>query len=137
MDLSKLPSTFYRVSLKVIVLDDQARLLVGRVDDGSYELPGGGFEHNETIEECLDRELEEELGVKIKSLGGVVCLYRNDNPRGFKSIKIALEANLENHDFKYGEITEAKFLSKDEFLDLPFSQDEDGIKNCVNKIWPE
>ena len=136
MDLSKLPSTFYRVSLKIIVLDDQGYLLVGQVGNGTYELPGGGFEHDETVEECLDRELEEELGVKIKSLGRIVCLYRNDNPRGFKSIKVALEATLENYDFKYGEITEAKFVSKDEFLNLPFSKDEKGIKDCVNKIWP-
>ena len=62
MDPGKLPSPFYRVSLKAIVLDHQERLLLGQADNGNWEVPGGGWEHPETLERGLRRELLEELG---------------------------------------------------------------------------
>jgi ADP-ribose pyrophosphatase YjhB (NUDIX family) len=136
MDLSKLPSPFYRVSLKLIILNDQNKLLVGKASDGTWELPGGGFEHNESLRECLSRELEEELGVKLGTLGEVVCIYRGVNSRGYWALKIALNATLESYDFKFGELTDAEFKTKEELLKLKMNSDEKGIKDFVNQIWP-
>ena len=31
-----------------------------------YVFPGGGLEENETLEECIIREIEEEFGIKVK-----------------------------------------------------------------------
>ena len=33
---------------------------------GTWQLPGGGLEFNETIIECLHREISEETGLKVK-----------------------------------------------------------------------
>lgn len=137
MDWSKLPSTFYRVSLKVFVFDDKKRLLLCKSPDNEWEPPGGGWEYGESIHKCLNRELHEELGIKIKTLGNVVAVYRGVNKRGFRSIKIAFEAELENHNFEYGDKVETRYVSKDELLLLSMSTDEIGIKKQVNVIWPE
>jgi ADP-ribose pyrophosphatase YjhB (NUDIX family) len=135
--LRHLPSPFYRVSIKAIIFDGNQRLLVGKASDGTWEIPGGGFEQNENIEECLDRELKEELGVGISSLGRVICFYRGMNKRGYASLKIGLRAHLESYNFEYRDLAEAQFVTKEELLNLPMERDEKGIKDCVSLIWPK
>ena len=61
-----LPSTYYRVSLKALVFDDQQRLLVLGDKDGQWELPGGKLELSEAPELCLVREIAEELRLNIE-----------------------------------------------------------------------
>ncbi|PXX65677.1 8-oxo-dGTP diphosphatase [Nocardia tenerifensis] len=54
-------------------------LVVRRVPDdfhgGMYELPGGGVESGETFAECVERELFEETGLRVRAitdfLGGI------------------------------------------------------------------
>ncbi|EKD69938.1 MAG: MutT/NUDIX family protein [uncultured bacterium] len=51
---------------------------------GMYDLPGGGVEFGEKIEEALKRELEEEAGIKLDGLKFVnyneyFSEYKNDN----------------------------------------------------------
>lgn len=56
------PSTFYRVSLKAVIRDEQGRVLVVKENATSWSLPGGGWDHGETEHEVLARELKEEVG---------------------------------------------------------------------------
>ena len=42
-------------------------LLLGN-EDGALQFPGGHLEENETLEECLLRELQEETGIKLKDI---------------------------------------------------------------------
>lgn len=137
MDLSKLPSPFYRVSVKAFVFDNQHRLLMGQAQEGVWEPPGGGLEYGEEIKDCLQRELQEELGVGLASLGHPIVIYRGINVRGFQALKIAFEATLDSLDFKFGDLTSAQFVTKEELLSLDMSTDEAGIKDCVNQIWPK
>lgn len=134
MDLSKLPSPFYRGTVKAIILDEQRRLLVGKGDDG-WELPGGGFEHDESLEECLKRELKEELGAEIERIGIVSFVYRGKSVHGWMILRVAVIVKLKNYNFKLGDMKEAKFVTKDELLKLDFAADEGTIKNCTHLIW--
>ena len=60
---SQYPNTFYRVSVKAIIRDNEGRILVNKEgSSSSWGLPGGGWDHGETEREALARELEEEIG---------------------------------------------------------------------------
>ncbi len=43
-------------------------LLVRRIDSGLWSLPGGTKKKEETSEECLKREIKEELGVVVRDI---------------------------------------------------------------------
>lgn len=55
--------------IAAIILKDQKVLIARRGSEkhlaGYWEFPGGKLEENETEEECLKREIKEELGVEI------------------------------------------------------------------------
>jgi 8-oxo-dGTP diphosphatase len=52
-----------------IIVDEKKRILIGQRPEGKdlaglWEFPGGKLEEGETIEECIRRELWEELNIK-------------------------------------------------------------------------
>jgi 8-oxo-dGTP diphosphatase len=52
-----------------IIVDEKKRILIGQRPEGKdlaglWEFPGGKLEEGETIEECIRRELWEELSIK-------------------------------------------------------------------------
>ena len=78
-------SPYYRVSVKAKINFNGKTLLV-KEDDKKWDLPGGGIEHYETIDEALTRELTEELGV-----GDFVI---TSGPKIFKMIDVAANRPL-------------------------------------------
>jgi len=59
------------------VIEKDGKVLVARrkpglVAGGLWEFPGGKLEDGETPERCLERELEEELGVRSR-VGEILC----------------------------------------------------------------
>ena len=59
------------------VIEKDGKVLVARrrpglVAGGMWEFPGGKVEDGETAEKCLERELEEELGVRTR-IGKLLC----------------------------------------------------------------
>ena len=59
------------------VIEKDGKVLVARrrpglVAGGLWEFPGGKLEDGETAEKCLERELEEELGVPSR-VGDLLC----------------------------------------------------------------
>lgn len=60
---SKYPDTFYRVSLKAVIRNENGHVLVNKeYDSTTWSLPGGGLEHAESVQTALARELNEEVG---------------------------------------------------------------------------
>ncbi len=57
---------FYRISTKVVLTDGSSNeFVVLKNRKGEYELPGGGIEHGESVALSIEREIEEELEIKI------------------------------------------------------------------------
>lgn len=51
-----------RVTLKAVILDDRGRILVVKERGRDWwDIPGGGIDHGETIDQALKRELYEEV----------------------------------------------------------------------------
>jgi 8-oxo-dGTP diphosphatase len=67
-------SPVFRLGVFALIFDDQGRILLGhRRDTDWWNLPGGGMELEETVDEALCREVREETGlaVKVERLVGV------------------------------------------------------------------
>lgn len=60
-----------KVVTAAVIRDDSGRVLIAQRKQGQqlgskWEFPGGKVEAGETLEECLEREILEEMGIKIK-----------------------------------------------------------------------
>ncbi len=131
-------STFYRVTGKALIFDDQNRLLVICNAKGHWELPGGGWEYDESFEECLRREIDEELGVNVSEIGAVRFMYRRmHNEAGVSAVRIATDVTLNSYDFAIGDdMREVRFVSRATFLRLDFTHAEGDVADHVDEIWP-
>ncbi|HEX2947077.1 MAG TPA: (deoxy)nucleoside triphosphate pyrophosphohydrolase [Clostridia bacterium] len=72
------------VTAAVIMKDGKvfiARRAPGENSAGGWEFPGGKVEKDETPQECLRRELFEELGIKAE-IGEFVCESIYEYPKG-------------------------------------------------------
>lgn len=57
--------SYYRVSVKGIVIDEEGRFLLSLEDNGKWEMLGGGLDHDEDPITCLKREIAEETGLTV------------------------------------------------------------------------
>ncbi len=64
----------FRVSAFAVIEHDGRYLLARRSDIGWWNLPGGGLESGETVDEGLAREVMEEVGLKVE-IERVVGVY--------------------------------------------------------------
>jgi 8-oxo-dGTP diphosphatase len=67
-------SVQFRIGVYALVFDEEQHVLLAhRRDIDWWNLPGGGMEHGETVEEAVRREVREETGleVEVKYLVGV------------------------------------------------------------------
>ncbi|HUU37491.1 MAG TPA: NUDIX domain-containing protein [Candidatus Desulfaltia sp.] len=63
-----------KVVTAAVIQDDSGRILIAQRKHGQqlgskWEFPGGKVQAGETLEECLEREILEEMGIKIKVTG--------------------------------------------------------------------
>lgn len=137
-DPSTLPSSFYRVTAKALIFDEEGRLLVIKNHKGGSELPGGGIEFGEDIEKCLRRELQEELHVSLETCGPIACMYGRVNSLGIHIIRLAAVCRVNSHEFTPDDgIKEAKFVTRDEFMALNLERHEGNIHDFTDIIWSE
>ncbi|MDB5185274.1 MAG: ADP-ribose pyrophosphatase [Candidatus Saccharibacteria bacterium] len=134
-DLGDLPSPFYRVAIKALIMRD-SKLLLAKNQDGDWELPGGGWEHDETVQTCLERELDEELGAELLAYGPVEHIFRGESGHGWKVMRLLVRATIGDAELAPGDdLVAAGWFTKAQFLELPISIGDAGIKDYVDKIY--
>ncbi len=132
----QLPSPFYRVTSRAIILDDQNRLIVVQDDKGKWQIPGGGWEHGETFLECIQHELQEELGAVAVSVAPDVFMYSVLDHKGYYSLRIAAKVTLESFEFMPGDDMVAyRAVSRQEFLAMEFTAGEGPVQDYADQIW--
>jgi 8-oxo-dGTP diphosphatase len=112
--MKKIPNNFYRTSIKALILDDQKRFLLILEKNGLWEMPGGGLDFGEKPNECLIRELKEEMNLQVT--------FVSQNPSYFVSAlninnvwktAVFYEAKVKDLNFKpTDECTQIKFFTK-------------------------
>jgi ADP-ribose pyrophosphatase YjhB (NUDIX family) len=82
------------LSACAIIEQDGKILLIERTDGLGFTIPGGITRYDETIEQCVVREVEEETGyhVALTGLSGVYSDLKRD-PR-FRAVSIAYKARI-------------------------------------------
>lgn len=60
------PVIFVRPS--VVVINELQEILLVQYQDKTWGIPGGLMELGESVEECAQRELKEEIGIEVKNL---------------------------------------------------------------------
>ncbi len=60
------PNSYYRVSVKALIINNKHEILAVNERGNGWDLPGGGLEWNETARQALERELSEEVGCSAK-----------------------------------------------------------------------
>jgi 8-oxo-dGTP pyrophosphatase MutT (NUDIX family) len=135
----EVPTPFYRVSVKALVFDAEDRLLVVQEPAGHWELPGGGWEHGETLEECLARELREELGALLRSvdLANQRAWTSPAGRRRYHRLKLTVHATLDSPAISPGEeILAARWVTPEELAALAIPAADEPLRQHILAVWP-
>jgi 8-oxo-dGTP diphosphatase len=109
--------------------------------DGHYQIPGGGWEHGESAQNCLDRELREELGVGLDTNewdGRPLCVFQAWHPRLQRhNLRVCYLARLASTDFTFGDgIRQARWVSEVQLPEANLPPDDVPLLGYTHLIWP-
>jgi 8-oxo-dGTP pyrophosphatase MutT (NUDIX family) len=134
----EIPDAFYRISIKILVMDADDKLLVVQdTTNDTWEVPGGGLDHGETIMQTAVREIREELGVALLECDkepSIITL--GEHPNNYPTLMLYYRGEIVSFNFTLEEKFKSAFVGKDEFLNLAMLGDEAPVKKFVDRIWP-
>jgi 8-oxo-dGTP diphosphatase len=74
---------------------DGRYVLIRRSDSGQWALPGGTLEWGETLRTAIERELREEVGTRLVSLGEIIGVYsKPDRDPRFHAVTLLVDATV-------------------------------------------
>ncbi len=124
------------VSVKLVLISGDEKVLVMRKDSGLLDLPGGKVEFGEDLTEAMRREVWEETGLKAKKFRFVSMWVKNWHDRGdrlvmvFECIKKKKAAELSKKLSLSGEHDWAKFVDYNNLMALEDMQA--GYANAID-----
>ena len=93
-----------KIVTAAVVISEQTVLLTRRAPgqslEGYWEFPGGKIEEGESLQECLKRELFEELGVQSEVEADEFCVVRHQYEKG-EILLVGLITYLKSRRFKH------------------------------------
>jgi 8-oxo-dGTP diphosphatase len=123
--------------LAAIIFNDKNEILVAKrksyLSQGNlWEFPGGKLMVTETPEDCLKREIKEELGIEIK-IKELCCAVNHSYPQ-FNILLIAYRAEIIQDNFLLSDHSEIKWVPFNDLKNMPLSQaDLLLVKNMANQ----
>jgi 8-oxo-dGTP diphosphatase len=107
------------VGVLAVARDESGKyLLIRRADTGTWSMPGGTLEWGETLRTALAREVKEESGATVSSIGRLVGVYtRPDRDPRFHAVTIVVEVTVDASRLGPSnplEIREAKLFERNE-----------------------
>lgn len=110
------PTTIYRVVAKALITNEEGKILVVKENQDFWSLPGGGVDHGESAQDCIKREIQEEIGITDTTINEIV--YSTNvylDQRDMWMTWIVYRAKLDSTDFIFGDgVTDAKFIDSSE-----------------------
>ncbi len=104
------------IGARAILLFENKILLVKNLNLPYWTMPGGGLDRRETPEQCLRRELKEELAISIENIECQLGTYRSSKEGKRDEIHVFVVRLLSNKFEKQWELADAVWFL---FDDLP------------------
>lgn len=133
----EIPDAFYRISIKVLIKNNANELLVVQdTTNNTWEIPGGGLDHGETIKQTAKREIQEELGIELLKFDEEpLAITLGQHPNNYLTLMLYYWGKLSGYNFTLEKKFKSKFVNQDEFMRLEMLGDESPIKQHTAKIW--
>ena len=117
-----------------VIYNNQGQILIDRrlnkgLMGGLWEFPGGKLEEGETIEECIKREIKEELDIEI-NVGNHLITINHDYTKFKVSLIVYLCTHLKGIPQAI-ECSEIKWVNVDELNNFTFPEANIGIINAL------
>ena len=124
------------ISVSAGVIRKKNKILIGRRApyeraSGLREFPGGKMEQGETPEECLKRELMEELGIKA-DIGTLFTKYEFKYPHVTYQLYFYFVDNFSGK-LKYSAHDKLEWVSIDEFTKYDFLPGDQPVLDLLSK----
>ena len=121
----------FPVSVKAIIIDND-RVLCLKNEREEWDLPGGKIDFNEDIENCLKREVKEEVNLEIKNLNILKPFNLKFNDVPVLVLVYSADISCESPINVSYEHSEYNFFSKAEINNLNIPQNyRDLIENLI------
>jgi len=119
----------FKIAVSAFIVNQDKILLLKRSDDesflpGKWEVPGGGIDVGESIEQGVMREVKEEAGidVTVKDLFGY---FEFVDGKGVQTVNLnflcTMDAKHGDVDVALGEMQEARWVELEDFDDVDFT----------------
>lgn len=105
------------------------KVLMIKDDQGEWDLPGGRINHGENLPQALERECDEELGVKPRIIDSKIIVWSGQNTDGAWRVDICYQIEFADTNFKLSsENVEHGYFNGEEARKLKISSHLNGLK---------
>jgi 8-oxo-dGTP diphosphatase len=118
------------------VIEKDGRVLIGKRKHGkrfvgNWEFPGGTLEKGETHDQCLKRELQEELAIEVE-VGDLICSSEYGSTPEWTILLIAYRTTLISGSFNLNAHDEIRWVQPKDLVNYDFLEaDKPIIKRLI------